>query len=248
MQYSTSEVFEKRGYAMKKKRIGGAVAAIVLALGLGLGLALLPALGGEAFAATGSSMKSLKVKWDLKKGKKVTVTTAWAGVGKQKVSARVTALKVGASSRRGYRKASFTVEFTQLFKPTKKQVHALARVNDAGQAAGFASFALVDYQTGRELGAYRKRKVTIKTSGWKCSKTKKYKDNDGCWVQYPMKYSMKVTVTFPQKYKRLCLGIIANAKRSETKADGAFWKGQGSFAKTTYYKSGKSNSHWMRIA
>ena len=76
---------------------------------------------------------------------------------------------------------------------------------------------------------------------------KKYKDDHGCWVQYPTKYAMKVAVTFPQKYRGLCLGIIANNKRSETKSDSAFWEGRGSFAKTTYYKSGKGNSHWMRI-
>ena len=219
---------------MKMKRMGSAVMALVLVLVL----ALAPAFGEEAFAATGGSMKSLKVKWDLKKGKKVTVSAAWAGAGRQKVSARVVGLKVGASPKRGYRKASFTVEFTRLSKPTKKQVHALA---------GLASLALVDYQTGRELGAGRKRNVTIKASNWKCSKVKKYKDDHGCWVQYPTKYAMKVTVTFPQKYRGLCLGIIANNKRSETKADSAFWEGRGSFAKTTYYKSGKGNSHWMRI-
>ena len=230
---------------MKMKRVGSAVMALVLVLVLGLALA--PAFGEEAFAATGGSMKSLKVKWDLKKGKKVTVSAAWAGAGRQKVSARVVGLKVGASPKRGYRKASFTVEFTRLFKPTKKQVHALAGLNGASKAAGFASLALVDYQTGRELGAGRKRNVTIKASNWKCSKVKKYKDDHGCWVQYPTKYAMKVTVTFPQKYRGLCLGIIANNKLSETKADSAFWEGRGSFAKTTYYKSGKGNSHWMRI-
>ncbi len=236
-------MIEGKGRAMKMKRVGSAVMACVLALGL----ALAPAFGEEAFAATGGSMKSLKVKWDLKKGKKVTVSAAWAGAGRQKVSARVVGLKVGASPKRGYRKASFTVEFTRLFKPTKKQVHALAGLNGASKAAGFASLALVDYQTGRELSAGRKRNVTIKASNWKCSKVKKYKDDHGCWVQYPTKYAMKVAVTFPQKYRGLCLGIIANNKRSETKSDSAFWEGRGSFAKTTYYKSGKGNSHWMRI-
>lgn len=218
-----------------------------LVLALAVGCAGLPGLAGEAYAATGASMKSLEVKWDLKKNRTVVVSTAWKAVGTQKVAARVTGLKVRAADRKGYRKAVFTVTFFHRFKPGKKQVHQIARLGDASGAAGFASFALVDYRTGKELGAYNNKGVTIKTSGWHSDKLVRYRDADGCWVRYPTKYSMKVVVTFPRGYRDLCLGIIGNRKGVETKMDDAFWNSYEPFGKTTYYKSGKNNSHWMHI-
>lgn len=218
-----------------------------LVLALAVGCAGLPGLTEEAYAATGAAMKSLKVKWDLKKNRTVAVSTAWKGVGVRKAAAKVTGFKVGASDKKSYRKAVFTVTFFQRFKPSKKQVHQIARLGDVSRAAGFASFVLVDYRTGKELGAYNNKGVTIKTSGWRSDKLVTYRDADGCWVRYPTKYSMKVVITFPRDYRDLCLGIIGNRSGTETKVDDAFWNSYEPFGKTTYYKSGKSNSHWMRI-
>lgn len=236
----------RRKVGAVKRRYGAmAVVAVILVLGL----VVVPAFAEEAYGATGSSMKSLQVKWDLKKGKKVTVTAAWDSVGKQKTTAVVKKLKVGRPNKKGYRKATFTVEFTQRFKPNGSQVHKMANSATCrdDNFAGLPTFVLVDYSTGRELGAYNNKGVAITISPWKFSKVKKYKDGHGCWVSFATKYSTKVTVAFPKKYKGLCLGVIGNNKRTESKWDDAFWNSYEPFSKTTYYKSGKKNSHWMRI-
>lgn len=230
---------------MEKKR----VVAVLVAVALSVGLAASPVWGDEAYAATGKSMKSLKVKWDLKKGKKVTLTAAWDSVGRQRVSAVVKDLKLGRASRAGYRKVTFTVEFTHQFTPSKSQTHKIAHSTtcDDENFAGLPTFALVDYDTGCELFRYNNRNVSVKITPWKFSKSKVYRDDHGCWIAFARKYSAKATVTFPKKYKGLCLGVISNNKRTETKWDDAFWNSYEPFSKTTYYKSGKANSHWMRI-
>lgn len=225
----------------------------VLATALAAGLCASPALADEAHAATKKPyMKTLKVKWDLKKGRKVAVTSKWAGVGKQKATAVVKSLKTTKAKKAGYKKTTVAIEFNQTFKPTKKQVHKMVNnsfFNKYGHFGNNLAYAVVDYKTGKNLEVDETSGVTVKRGDWKYTKQKTYRDNDGCWAYFPAKISVKVTITYPKSYKNLCLGVMGNNKTFDgpTKADEKFWYGKTAFGKSTYYTTGKTNSHWMRI-
>lgn len=231
------------------KKVTVAVMATVLAAGL----CVSPALADEAHAAAKKPyMKTLKVKWDLKKGKKVKITSKWAGAGKQQATAVVKNLKTTKTKKAGYKKTTVTIEFYQTFKPTKKQVHKMVNnsfFNKYGHFGNTFTYALVDYNSGKNIEVDETKGVTVKRSDWKYSKSKTYRDNDGCWAYFPPKYTIKLAITYPKSYKGLCLGVAGcNKTVSETpKTDERFWYGKTSFGKSTYYTTGKTNSHWMRI-
>jgi hypothetical protein len=157
--------------------------------------------------------------------------------------------------KNGKKKTTFTIVYAQPFKPSKRQVHKMANYY-LGVFRGGYYFSVVDYSTGlsiandsdlsKELG------VTVKYSDWKYSGTKKYKDNDGCWVRYSSKVSTKVSITYPADYKGACLGVGANSYVYQEgspcgKVNQAHFDGKRPFGKTYMYKRGKTNSHWMRI-
>ena len=56
-----------------------------------------------------------------------------------------------------------------------------------------------------------------------------------------------MTVTYPEDYKDLCVGVGGYNQIKETKADKKLGKKGYPFGKSSFYKKGKTNSHWMRI-
>lgn len=56
------------------------------------------------------------------------------------------------------------------------------------------------------------------------------------------------TITYPEDYDGLCVGIGGCLKAKESKADKAYWRGRKPFGKATrYYSKKKTNFHFMRI-
>lgn len=66
------------------RRISKRIPLLVLALLITIGLSATPFAAQSAHAASKPYMKTLKLKWDLKKGKAKTVTEKYAAVGKKK--------------------------------------------------------------------------------------------------------------------------------------------------------------------
>lgn len=229
-------------------------ACLLTAVALSATMVALPAAAEEAHAAEKPYMKTLKLKWDLKKNKAVKSKEKFAAVGNKNLKITVKNYKT-TTLKSGKKKTTFTIVYNRSFKPTKKQTHKMANYY-LGVFTGGWYFSVVDYSTGlclandsdlsKELG------VTVKYSDWKYSGKKKYKDNDGCWVRYPSKASIKVSITYPADYKGLCLGVGANnyvcQEGSQVgKINQAHFDGKRPFGKTYMYKKGKTNSHWMRI-
>ena len=233
-------------------------ACLLTAVALSATMVALPAAAEEAHAAEKPYMKTLKLKWDLKKNKTVKSKEKFAAVGNKAAKITVKNYKVSKLAN-GRKKASFTLVYTQGFKPSKSQVHKMANAGYVGSDfKGGYSYALVDYETGKDLEGDDNTMadelgVKIKSSKWKYTKGKKMKDKDGCWVQISPKVTVKVVVTYPADYKGLCLGVWANnflendLSYNSYLANERFWNCEKPFGKTTYYKKGKTNSHWMRI-
>lgn len=237
-------------------------ACVLTAVALSATMVALPAAAEEAHAAEKPYMKTLKLKWDLKKNKAVTSKEAYAGIGAKPLKITVKNYKT-TTLKNGKKKTTFTVVFNRTFKPTKKQVHKIvqnAYYGDEGFTGGHG-FAIVDIKTGKELGKKSglAKQLGIKvTSKEKMTNKKTVRDSDGCYFWYYSKVTYKVTVTYPKECKDLALGVWGNNYRWPAewdskavtrlvKAEDEFWDGEGAFGATRYYKKGKTNSHWMRI-
>lgn len=208
----------------------------------------LPATADEAYAAEKPYMKTLKVKWDLKKNKAVKSKERVVGVGNKNLEITVKNYKT-TKLKNGKKKITFTVVYDRSFKPTKKQVHKINRSYDGTLFGGFW-VDVVDYSTGSSFD--EKLGVKVKLSDWKYTKNKRFKDGDGCWVEYPLRAQIKVSITYPADCKNICLGVGANTYfnpegSSAYKVNQAHFDGKRPFGKTYMYKKGKTNSHWMRI-
>lgn len=229
-------------------------ACLLTAVALSATMVALPAAAEEAHAAEKPHMKKIGVKFDLKKNKTVKSKEKFAAVGNKTMKITVKNYKT-TKLKNGKKKTTFTIVYAEPFKPSKRQVHKMANYY-LGVFKGGCYFSVVDYSTGlsiandsdlsKELG------VTVKYSDWKYSGTKKYKDGDGCWVRYPSKASIKVSITYPADYKGACLGVGANNYVYQEgspcgKVNQAHFDGKRPFGKTYMYKRGKTNSHWMRI-
>lgn len=217
------------------------VKAVVLVCALFMGLLYAPGQMNSVEAASKAYMKKLQVKWDVKNNKSVTTTTFYSGgVGKKNVTAKISKLKVTKANKEGYKKltCTLTVNFPKL---TASEVHKIAAKGVVG--ADFY-YAIVDYDTGYSLETKNKFGVTVKAKNKPKAKT--YRDKHGCWVTMN-DATIKLTITYPEDYKGVCIGFGGYSTLNEKKADQKFWKGKKPYGTTTYYTKNKKNNHFMRV-
>lgn len=235
------------------KRIIGVLLVVALLVGV-------LSMSGQTVQAATPHMEKLNLKWDLKNGKSVECKTVFAGGVKGKLSLKISGLKVTKANKKGYKKCTFT--YTEKFKSklTGLQVRKIVKsqynkkLSDAG---GGCFYAIVDYDTGASFeynyGSIGDRPlidsldVSVTTSKEKETKGKKYRDKKTKQWVCRNNYACKVSVVYPENYTGLCIGVGGDNIVSETDADSQFWNAMKPFGKTSYYKKGKKNSHWMRV-
>ena len=274
------------GEFMFGKKIVAVATSIVLAVSLCPGAAFASQLqagsakGQVAQTVSTQAAKNLKqrgVKFDLVNGKTYTVKSYLGGYGNFEYSAKLSGLKV-TSAYPGYKKATFTVTFKpkkvltkaqrqKVFKAFKKAYYYQGGASGNEREVvwnywmrGALSFWLVDYKTGRLLvdsdyttGIERDTKVSF-------GKTRKYSTSDGKWSMTQIGFiKMKETVTFPEDYENLCVGIggetqprIMRTKFDENFEDRYFKYVGGKMHtarwwQTSYFKKANDNFHFMRI-
>lgn len=224
--------------------------AIFVSLALVLSVtAVIAAFPDTSHAATKPYMKSLKLKWDLKKNKTLNVSQALSGLGNKKVAVKMTDFKITKASEDNFKKLSFKVTFTRKYSLTKTQVHKCVNskvFKQHREVGGSQYFTIVDYKTGKSLESSNDAGVTV-ISSWSFKGNKKVTDKDGCWVRLPKTSIAKITIVYPNDYKNLCIGVGGYNLPYLTSADSFYWNGQKAFGKTSFYKKGKSNSHWMLV-
>lgn len=231
---------------MKEKSMWKKLTAVGLAVVIAVGTMFLPV---QVEAASKPYMKTANVKWDLKNNKTITYKTKYAEIGMKSQKAKITGYKIKNSKKKGYKELTFTVKYTCQWNMKPSEVHKMAQVEGAEGALGGGNYyAVVDYNTGKDLEVKNKQKVTVEQIGdWKYSTPKYYYDNDGCWVRLS-NVSVKVKVTYPKTYKGLCIGVGGRTTVKNTKNNTKFWEGKVAFKKTTYYSTkDKSVAHFMRV-
>lgn len=229
-----------------KKGMGILMVAVLLA-----GVLAVPSQGVQAASASKNYMKTLGLRWDLKKGRTVTCNSLFAGVGKKKkaVTYKITKYKVGNARKKGYKKLTLTCVNAVAYKPTKNEIHKMthsSHFKKTGIVGANGDSVVLDYNTGISLTKKNKFNVEVNCSNWKSMKSRIYKDHDGCYVDFG-NLKQTITITYPEDYDGLCIGFYADNQLTKTKADKKFQKGKTLFGKTSYYKKGKKNSHWMRV-
>lgn len=245
MIYKNRDGVRRRKFMKKdsRKRLTVFLLAVVMAFG---GI-FLPS---RVEAASKPHMKTVNVKWDLKKNKTVTYKTRCAGLGMVKQKAKITDYKIRDSKKKGYKELTFTMKVTYQWNMSKNQVHKIANSPESLQGKRGIMFfwALVDYDSGKCLAKKNKKKVVAEYGDWVYSPLKYYYDDDGCWVSLPKNGSLKVKVTYPKDYKGLCIGIGGSTELVQTAKDKKFFEGKAVFGKTSYYsKKDKSVAHFMRV-
>lgn len=219
------------------KKVMGAVMAVVLLAGV------LVVPSQDAQATSENHMESLKLNWDLKKNKTVKYRVAMNVIKGINIQGKITDYKIVKAPKAGYKKLTFTVTLKDdLKKPSNGQIHKMA---SEGQQAGMNWISVADYDTGLSLERKNKFNVTAKFS-WKTIKEKVYKDNHGCYIT-ALTQRGKVSITYPEDYDGLCIGIGGQNRLGMLPIDKQYWIGKAEFGKTSYYKTGKKNSHWMRV-
>lgn len=244
---------------MKKKFNLLKKSAVVLTLALAIGTSSIPALPVNATSAEQTTeatseaeqkkstpyMQTLKkAKFDLKKNKKVTYYSYYKGIGNRKESAKITGYKIMDAEKEGYKKLKFSITFKPEFKLSKSEVDK--RLKDSAHNPSHVVYTVLDYNTGISLERPNDKGVDVKCS-WKQTKKNKYY---GSGSRYYWIATMKaqVTITYPEDYDGLCVGIGGCLKAKESKADKAYWKGRKPFGEATrYYSKKKTNFHFMRI-
>lgn len=267
------------GIAKKATAVLCSVVLAATALGLVVGANIDTAYAeenrGEPIKAK-IPMKSLGLKWNLKKNKTVKMKTRYLNAGYHDTSLKVTNWK-NLKAKKGYKKVSFKLTFTNDYKLTQKQIRNLTGSPDnyCDIVFGHAWFAVVDYNTGRSLAVKNNKKVTVKQTKWKYTGQKTYNAGSMGKMKLYKTASATVTITFPKSYKGLCLGVGGyNVPYPRMWYQGIpqydkidwFWDGEASFGQTTLYNwklankgwssgyntktcytKSKTNSHWMRI-
>ena len=209
-----------------------------------------------------ADMQKANVKWDLKNNKTLKVKTTWSVLGTKTHTVRMTKFKVKKAKQPGYKQCTFTLTFKKDIKPKKNQIIEMADLySEAGEFGGRFYFAVADYKTGESLEVPNDKGVTVK-SKWSYSKYTKKKAKGGVWIKFPKVTTVKVTITYPNTYKDLAIGVggyTCTAEYVEVDDEGTyeadapytrmFFLGGDLFSDADYLysKTDKSFAHFMRV-
>lgn len=196
-------------------------------------------------------MNTLDVNWDLEQDKWLTITEPFADIESKESDVQITNYKIDKAEKEGYNQLSFTYVIKKNWSPTIDEI--LTATNSiysqqTGKWGGGYYFALVDYNTGISLEKENDFNVIVDEYIWNKSDYERFSDNNtGAWVELYRTTTVKVSLTYPQEYTELCIVIGGQNQLIQTNTDSEFWNGKEQFGDTSYYKSGKYNSHWMRV-
>lgn len=188
-------------------------------------------------------MKKLNVKWDLEENTWTTIRTNWAGDVWIKSRAMIKNIKIKNSKKDGYKQLTCDI-FFERFKLSKSQVKKILhskyyeKYEDIG--SGECHWWIYDYYNGDD--GLKANNVIIKQK-WTFGKAYKNKDTDGCWIK-TCDYKCKLTVTYPEDYKNLCIGISGNGSYKYVSQNEY---GNIDLRKHPVYKRDKKYIHFMRI-
>lgn len=160
-------------------------------------------------------MKRLNLKWDLKKGKNLTLTAKYPGIGKQRFNVKMTTYKIENDSKNGYKKLTVAFQSIRKWNPTKKKVEKLLKTEFIKNEKDYAfvpfvqGYSVTDYYTGISLEGKNDLGVTVKEISAKEYGLKKYKGTTkGSYIRLAKKITCKFQVTYPQNYDGLCIGLL----------------------------------------
>ena len=196
---------------------------LFFALAVVVGIIFMPMGKAQTIQAKTAAMKKLNIKFDLKKGKWVTIQTNYIGDVLLKRRVKMKSYKIQSAKKAGYRKVSCEI-FVEHENPSKAQLDKIAaahkKANDQQPGdyvfpTGYATAAWAcDYNTGYNIENCDEEdvlasKVKINKSKWVNGKKHYYKTSSGeKW--FFSDTTLKLTATYPDEYSGLSIGISGN--------------------------------------
>lgn len=233
-------------------------ALIALVMVLGMVFAQAPT------TAYAKSLKASGVKF-TKKNKTIKSKMWYAGVGKQKMTYKLSGLKIKDAKKKGYKRATFTLTYKLKWTPNDDQVFAISdNLVDGEVSVGKVWGFVVDYYTGDNLecpALAKKHGVTVKFGEWKhTSKVFVGERVSGGGsggfgfgavsarsVNLYTKWTIKCTVTYPKGYDGLCIGMGTGQKKYNEKQMAKWNNGKVKYAKCWWNKNNKGTTRFVRI-
>ncbi|SCW52286.1 hypothetical protein SAMN02910400_01121 [Lachnospiraceae bacterium C10] len=233
---------------MYKTKLTKRIMAVLLAVGVVIGATSVMTSQPVETEAAITYMKNLNLKTNIKKGKAYSFKTKYAVAGNKKTTWTLESVKF-VDAKDGYKKCKIKMINKHNYTFTKAQAAKMAAYyENHGTMGGDEFFSVVDGKTGLSLEKLNDFDVTVKSSG-KWSKLKKTYYNSDEYIQRYMKWTVNLTITYPENYDDLCIGFGGgNVIDSDTFTNCDYWEGTIPFKKTTYYKNGEKNSRWVQIS
>lgn len=215
------------------------------------------ASAGTVLQTNGSkNLKSYGVPFDLKQNKPVLYKRYMKGVGSLLYTATISNVQV-ESANPGYKTVSFTITHRLKKNPTAKQVkaifQALRRYGNFDNMDSWSWNHFVDYTTGRSLEVPNNSfKAQWEKSYNNTKSTRIYRSHDGGWFSLNKEWTAKYSITCPEKYKGMCIGVgsCPVPRNSMSKADNNYIACKNpkcSYFQTSFFKKGLKNNHFIRI-
>ena len=241
-----------------------------LALAVGLALMLCPAMAlaqsdavaenpgastpvkAQQAAKASKNLKKAGFTFDLKQNKVKSIKTYLKGTQSSVYRVKLSGMKT-VNAGKGMKKTTFTLTYA-LKDLSSSQIRDTLRMVHKGFYSdvifGDHYYALVDYNTGMSLeDSGNAFGVKVKVLKSKTQQTKKYRDYDKCYFYKAKKWTVKLSVTYPESYEGLCLGVIGSSASEASSGVSAdeFFDGARTIYKTKLYTKDRKNAHFMRI-
>ena len=206
--------------------------------------------GFRTQAAAKPYMQTMKrLKWDLRKGKRIPAKLRIAGIGLKNYWIEMTQYNVSKPDRLGMKTVTYTLKFTPNWAPTKSEVERIVYSDSAQEDDEYEGYCMnlqPDYFTGYDLEYWEGSPVKIKLGNWIESNKKYYYDDDDDWY-YTNTLTQTTKIRFPKTYKGLCIVVGTNHIMGEWYADEEYLDGEERFGRTSYYKKSWQSFHGIRV-
>lgn len=210
-------------------------------------LMLVPAAKANAKSST-PYMKKMSVCWDLKKNKQMTYSNYYGGLGLRSEYAKIISYKkkkVGSRYKVTMKIRFECVRTIAGLSPYERDL--FLKYGDGDSVIGDYNVVVADYKTGKSLYASNKYGVRVNTDYYNYNETS-FTTTDGSVSDSFVDSIAVVSISYPKKYKNLCVGIGGSGRENASDLDEDYYDGYIPFASSSFNcPADKRVMRFMRI-
>ncbi len=198
-------------------------------------------------AASKSYMRKIAVKWGIRAGQSYTFPAYYNGISATKpIEWTISKPKIKGAKKSGYNRMEFTMTAENLSDFTQEEVDVICAQESFG---GGHAWYLVDEKTGKSLEAKNKVGVSCVFKVLEEKAIDGYQNSDESVTFYPLRrYKARVTITYPEDYEGLCLGVGTYKNMTEfASSDAKFFNGKIPLGKASMFKKSRKCTRFMNL-